>query len=142
MRSGAQSQANSTGFFSQMSKQEPGSQSETTAQTKADAKKKQPDVAPYIYTTSFNKNQDLLFCGGAGKNEMRIFDWESGNIVAMISNLPRAIICGAQAHNQPRFAFGAADSRVRIFDIVEGATQSQMSRAPSSTYSQSQRSGR
>jgi hypothetical protein len=49
---------------------------------------------------------------------MRIFDWSTGSIVANISNIPKAIICGTQSHNSSMFAFGAADSRIRIFNIV------------------------
>lgn len=102
-----------------------------TAATKKKAK--EPAVAPYLYTTKFNAQQDLLFCGGAGKNEMRVYDWESGSIVANISNLPKPITCGAQAANSSMFCFGAVDSRIRIFNIVNQAsssardTQSQMS---------------
>lgn len=66
-----------------------------------------------------NKSQDLLMAGGAGKNEMRVFDFESGNIVGMMSNLPAAIMSGAQANNSSQFAFGAADSKVRIFNIQQ-----------------------
>lgn len=61
--------------------------SETTAQTKAATSKFRQATsseAPYIYTTTFNQKQDLLFCAGAGKNEMRIFDFNSGSIVAMV----------------------------------------------------------
>ena len=42
-----------------------------------------------------NKREDLIFAGGAGKNEMRIFDLESGNIVGLIGNLNKSILCGA-----------------------------------------------
>ena len=65
----------------------------------------------------FNQKQDLLFAGGAGKNEMRVFDWESGSIVAMVSNIPRSILCADVAKHSDMFAFGAADSKVRFFDI-------------------------
>jgi hypothetical protein len=61
--------------------------------------------------------QDLLFAGGAGKNEMRVFDWESGNIVGMISNLPKSILCGDAGKTSNVFAFGAADSKVRLFGV-------------------------
>lgn len=88
---------------------------ETTASRKQVSKDK--SAAPYLYTTSFNKKQDLLFCGGAGKNEMRVFDWESGSIVANIGNLPKAITCGTQAHKTSTFCFGSVDSRIRIFNI-------------------------
>lgn len=55
------------------------SQSHTTSQTGTTKKSVQAEparaIAPYIYTTSFNSSFDMLFCGGAGKNEYRIFDW-------------------------------------------------------------------
>lgn len=65
----------------------------------------------------FNRKQDLLFAGGAGKNEMRIFDWESGSIVAMVSNIPKSILCSDVGNRKSMFAFGAADSKCRFFDI-------------------------
>lgn len=48
---------------------------------------------------------------------MRVFDWESGNIVGMVSNIPKAIMCGDTGRNSDVFAFGAADSKARIFRI-------------------------
>jgi len=48
---------------------------------------------------------------------MRVFDWESGNIVAMVSNIPKSILCGETANQSNVFAFGSADSKVRIFNI-------------------------
>jgi len=48
---------------------------------------------------------------------MRVYDWESGNIVGMVSNLPMTIMSGATAGHSSMFAFGCADSKVRIFDI-------------------------
>lgn len=33
----------------------------------------------------FNRKQDLILAGGAGANEVRIFDYETGNIVCKIS---------------------------------------------------------
>lgn len=99
-------------------RQETGA-SGTTAETKSVKKPLETNssVAPYLYTFAFNKRQDLLFAGGSGKNEMRVFDWESGNIVAMVSNIPKSILCGETAHKGGMFAFGAADSKVRIFNI-------------------------
>ena len=95
--------------------------SQTTTTTKKSTKKNlnidKTDSAPYLYTTLFNKQQDLLFAGGAGRNELRVYDWDSGNIVVMVSNLPRAVMSGATANNSNMFSFGAADSKVRIFNI-------------------------
>lgn len=69
----------------------------TEASTMATKKRlsDKPTVAPFLYTTMISKNEDLLYAGGAGKNEMRIFDFDTGNIVALISNLPKSVLCGA-----------------------------------------------
>ena len=84
-------------------------------------------IAPFLYTAMLNKREDMVFAGGAGKNEMRIFDYESGNIIALIGNLPKSVLCGALANTSAQFAFGCADSRVRIFDINEQSGNSIMS---------------
>ena len=56
--------------------------------------------------------------GGAGKNQVRIFDYETGNLVAVISDMPRSVLCMDLAHTSNLFAFGCADSCVRIMDIL------------------------
>lgn len=94
--------------------------SQTTTTTKSSRKairQEKRDAAPYLYTCGFNAKQDLLYAGGAGKNEMRVYDWESGNIVGMVSNLPTTIMSGAMAKSSNLFSFGCADSKVRIFNI-------------------------
>ena len=48
---------------------------------------------------------------------MRIFDWESGAIVAMVSNIPKSILCGDVGNKTTMWAFGSADAKCRIFDI-------------------------
>jgi hypothetical protein len=50
---------------------------------------------------------------------MRVFDWETGNIVGMVSNIPKSILCGDTANKTSMFAFGAADSKARIFNITQ-----------------------
>lgn len=82
-------------------------------------------VAPYLYSACFNARQDLLFCAGAGKNECRVFDWETGNIVGMVSNIPKAIMCGDTANTSGLFAFGAADSKARLFNINQSNPKKQ-----------------
>jgi len=52
---------------------------------------------------------------------MRIFDWDSGNIVARISHIPKSILCGAVANSSDMFMFGSADSNARVFNINEEA---------------------
>lgn len=70
-----------------------------------------------LYATMFNRKQDLIFAGGAGKNELRIFDYESGSIIAMISEMERAILTVDCAKTSSNFAFGSADSCLRIMEI-------------------------
>ena len=55
--------------------------------------------------------------GGAGKNEVRIFDYASGNIVCAITEMERSILSMDIANTTQSFAFGSADSCVRIMDI-------------------------
>lgn len=68
-----------------------------------------------------------MFAGGAGRNEMRVFDFESGSIVGMVSNLPSAIMSGSYANKSNSFSFGCADSKVRIFNIEESNNSSSRS---------------
>lgn len=66
----------------------------------------------------FSKKQDLIFAGGAGKNEFRIFDYESGSIVCIVSDMEKSIMCMDIARKSTGFAFGSGDSCVRIMDVV------------------------
>jgi len=70
-----------------------------------------------LYSACFNKKQDLILAGGAGGNEVRIFDYESGNIVGKISNLERSVLTIDASKNSNMFAFGSADSCLRVMDI-------------------------
>jgi len=54
--------------------------------------------------------------GGAGRNEFRVFDWKTHEVVAMVNNIPKAILCADITRESDRFVFGSADSRIRMFD--------------------------
>lgn len=41
--------------------------------------------APFLYVAQFNHKQDSIMAAGAGANEMRIFDYESGNVLCVVS---------------------------------------------------------
>lgn len=71
---------------------------------------------PYLYTLNFNSNETLLMAGGAGRNEFRVFDWQTEQVVAMVNNIPKAILCASVAKQSDKFVFGSADSRIRMFD--------------------------
>lgn len=91
----------------------------STATTKpSKMKSKKQKQAPYLYTVMFNKDESLLMAGGAGRNEFRIFDWKTEEVVAVINNLPKAIVSGAIADHSDRFAFGSMDSQIRLFDFM------------------------
>ena len=66
----------------------------------------------------FSKKQDIVFAGGAGKNEMRLFDYETGNLICIISDMERCVMCMDIAKKSNNFAFGSGDSHIRIMDIV------------------------
>ena len=51
---------------------------------------------------------------GAGANEVRIFDYTSGNVLCVVSSLPKAILCMSKANTTTDFCFGGADSKIRI----------------------------
>lgn len=59
----------------------------------------------------------MIIAGGAGGNEVRIFDYESGNIVGKISNLERSVMTIDTSKLSNLFAFGSADSCLRIMDV-------------------------
>jgi WD40 repeat protein len=77
-----------------------------------------PVNAPLLYSCLYNAKQDLIFAGGAGKNQVRVFDSESGAIVAIISDIEKSVLTMDTAKNSNLFAFGCADSCIRIMDIV------------------------
>lgn len=78
-----------------------------------------PKSPPMLYSAMFNRKQDLILAGGAGRNQVRVFDYESGAIVCVISDMPRSVLCMDMAYNTPTFAFGSADSCIRIMEIVQ-----------------------
>ena len=70
-----------------------------------------------LYSACFNKKQDLIMAGGSGANEVRIFDYESGNIVGKISNLERSVLTIDTSKMSNMFAFGSADSCLRVMEV-------------------------
>jgi len=51
---------------------------------------------------------------GAGANQVRLFDYETGNVLCVISDLPKAILTLTKANTSNDFAFGSVDSKIRI----------------------------
>ena len=70
-----------------------------------------------IYSCLFNKRQDVIYAGGAGANQVRCYDYETGNVLAIVRDLPRAVLGICNANTTTGFAFGSVDSRVRIFNM-------------------------
>lgn len=83
------------------------------------SKKKEVPV-PFIYSACFSKpDQSLIVAGGAGRNEVRLWEYESGNLICNISDLEQSILTVDFANQSQRFAFGATDSCLRVMDIVD-----------------------
>ena len=55
--------------------------------------------------------------GGAGSNQVRCYDYETGTVLCVISDLPRAILGMCNANTSTDFAFGSVDSKVRVFSM-------------------------
>ena len=72
-----------------------------------------------LYSAQFNKKQDLILAGGAGGNQVRVFDFATGNIVCKISDLPKSVLCMDTSKISNVFAFGSSDSCVRVMDIQQ-----------------------
>ena len=75
------------------------------------------NAAPFIYAAQFSKKQDVIMAGGAGSNQVRCFDYETGQILSVISDLPRAVLGMCNANTSMDFAFGSVDSKIRIFSM-------------------------
>jgi len=54
---------------------------------------------------------------------VRLFDYESGEVLCCISNLPKAVLCMTKANSNQDFAFGSADYRVRMMEMRKGLVQ-------------------
>ena len=55
-----------------------------------------------------------MIAAGAGGNQCRLFDYESGNVLCVISDISKAIISLCCANTSNDFAFGSVDSKIRI----------------------------
>ena len=77
--------------------------------------------APFIYSAMFNNKYDTILAAGAGSNQVRLFDYETGEVTAVISEVPKPVLCMAKANHSLDFAFGSADSRIRLMDMKKSA---------------------
>lgn len=59
----------------------------------------------------------MVMAAGAGANQVRLFDFETGNVLCCISDLPKAVLCMTKCYTSQDFAFGSADSKVRIMSM-------------------------
>jgi len=84
--------------------------------------KRRPHPAPFLYCAQFNKRKDTILVGGAGNNEVRVFDYESGNLMCNISEMERSVLSMDCANTQEAFCFGSSDSCLRVMDFVDSAS--------------------
>jgi len=59
----------------------------------------------------------MILTGGAGKNQVRVFDYATGEIICIVSDMEKSVLCMDVAKSTNSFAFGSADSCLRIMDI-------------------------
>lgn len=92
---------------------------DTTAQQEEAAEFSRASPAPFIYSAQFNNKNDIIMAGGAGANQVRLFDYESGNLLTAITDMPRAILSIANSNTSNDFAFGSCDSKIRIMSVKD-----------------------
>ena len=56
----------------------------------------------------------MIMAAGAGANQVRLYDYATGNVLCVIQDLPKAVLTMAKANTSTDFAFGSADSKIRI----------------------------
>eukprot|EP00351_Strombidinopsis_sp_SopsisLIS2011_P000483 CAMPEP_0116878596 /NCGR_PEP_ID=MMETSP0463-20121206/10339_1 /TAXON_ID=181622 /ORGANISM="Strombidinopsis sp, Strain SopsisLIS2011" /LENGTH=120 /DNA_ID=CAMNT_0004526961 /DNA_START=774 /DNA_END=1136 /DNA_ORIENTATION=- len=76
--------------------------------------RKDPE-AGYVFATRFAKpNGNAIFCGSAGKNEMKIFDNNGDNfrVLGSMHDFGASVLTMDTAKNGKQFCFGTSDGRV------------------------------
>ena len=73
---------------------------------------------PYLFGLALNYDESLIVAGGgAGRNEVRIFDYDDGRVVSSIFNVPGSVLSMDSAKALNMFAVGGADGTLRIASI-------------------------
>jgi len=98
---------------------EDGDEEEQKDQKEIEEKKNEPEMpkkksTPFVYTCLFNNEHNLIIAGGAGDNEIRVFDSENLEVLTAYKYLPKAVTCATKASNTADFTFGSVDSKVRV----------------------------
>jgi WD40 repeat protein len=70
-------------------------------------------VMPFVYSALFNNEHNKIFAGGAGDNDVRVFDATTYELLTAYCDLPKAVSCIGKACNTADFAFGSIDSKIR-----------------------------
>ena len=74
--------------------------------------------AAFLYSAKFNHTGEFVIAGGGtGQNNLRVFRYEDGEIVANIHDLVKSVFSIDVCKTKDTFVFGSADSHVRIVDI-------------------------
>lgn len=76
--------------------------------------------AAFLYAAQFSKpHGDLIIAGGAGRNEVKIFDnMNDHRLVGTISDIPKACLGADFSNKGSMFAFGCADGCLRVMNCV------------------------
>jgi len=75
------------------------------------------DTDAFLYSARFSRQGDLILAGGAGKNEVRVFDYTTGDKVCTIGNLQKPVLTLEVGNKEDKFAWGSADACIRIMNI-------------------------
>ena len=61
----------------------------------------------------------MVIAGGCGfNNEVKLFNYKSGELVAQMSNVERSVLCCDYANTSESFAVGTVDSKIYGLSFV------------------------
>jgi len=68
----------------------------------------------------------MILAGGSGRNEVRLFDTDTGNLVCAIGDLEKSVLTMDYSKSRESFAFGSSDASLRIMDVTANTFSSDM----------------
>jgi WD40 repeat protein len=79
------------------------------------------DQNAYLYSARFSNKKDCILAGGAGKNEVKVFDYTTGDRICTVGGLSNPVLTLEPGNASDKFVWGSTDSCVRIMTMENKA---------------------
>lgn len=80
--------------------------------------KKLGDSAAFLYCSMFSRDGSKIIAGGGtGKNQVRVFNYDDGQLISAITDLPQSVYCLDYGYSKNNFVFGSGDGALRFVNI-------------------------